>query len=111
VDRQETPIAALRPAAPGIGVARMVVLMCAFGLGTVGALLSYFAAELIAAAADRSAGTWPPLVCAAAPILTGACAVALSLRARTAGGTLAVGCGILFLGALVSVILLFSVML
>lgn len=96
---------------PHTGAARLVVLLCAFGLATVGAFSAFFATEILAAvlgAASRP-GIGTLILCALVPIAAGVGAVIVSIRAKAAGKVLALGCGTLILGAMVTATLMFVI--
>jgi apolipoprotein N-acyltransferase len=99
-----------RPAARGIGMARAVVLLCSFGLATVGAFTAFFATQ-IAATLLKSAnrpGLGVLILCALVPVAFGAGAVALALWAKSTGKVVALGCGTLLLGMLITIALVLA---
>nr|WP_042190809.1 hypothetical protein [Kibdelosporangium sp. MJ126-NF4]CEL19608.1 hypothetical protein [Kibdelosporangium sp. MJ126-NF4]CTQ94592.1 hypothetical protein [Kibdelosporangium sp. MJ126-NF4] len=93
---------------PNTGAARLVVLLCAFGLATVGAFSAFFATEILAAVLGASArpSTGALILCALVPIATAVGAVIISIRAKAMGKVLALGCGTLVLGAIVTALLM-----
>jgi hypothetical protein len=87
-----------------VGTARAVVLLCAFGLATVGAFTAFFATEVLAVLfkADSRPGVGLVIACALIPVFSGVAAVLLAVRARSAGAVLALGFGVLVLGTMVT---------
>ena len=95
---------------PNSGAARLVVLLCAFGLATVGAFSAFFATDILAAvlgAASRP-GTGALILCALVPVAAAVGAVVVCLRAKAMGKVLALGCGTLVLGAMLTAILMLA---
>ncbi|CAM4121868.1 hypothetical protein KIPE111705_41470 [Kibdelosporangium persicum] len=93
---------------PNTGAARLIVLLCAFGLATVGAFSAFFATEILAAVLGATArpSTWALILCALVPIATAVGAAVISVRVKGMGKILALGCGTLILGAIATGILM-----
>jgi hypothetical protein len=89
---------------PNTGAARLIVLLCAFGLATVGAFMAFFATDILALVLDRTArpSTGALILCALVPIASAIGAAVASVRVRSGGKVLALGCGTLLLGGLVT---------
>lgn len=89
---------------PNTGAARLVVLLSAFGLATVGAFMAFFATDILALVLDSSTrpSTGALILCALVPIAAAVGAAVAAVRARRSGAVLALGCGTLMLGALVT---------
>ena len=93
------------PASPSkIGTARAVVLLCAFGLATMGAFTAFFATQILAAVlkSDTRPTIGMVIVCALVPICSAIAAVVLAIRARSTGKVIASGCGVLILGTMIT---------
>lgn len=93
---------------PNTGAARLIVLLCAFGLATVGAFSAFFATEILAAVLGASSrpSTWALILCALVPIVAAVGAAIVSVRVRGMGKILSLGCGTLLLGAIATGILM-----
>ncbi|ONI78757.1 hypothetical protein ALI144C_28675 [Actinosynnema sp. ALI-1.44] len=93
---------------PNTGAARLVVLLCAFGLATVGAFSAFFATEILAAVLGASSrpSTGALILCALVPIVAAVGAVLVSIRVKAMGKVLALGCGTLILGAMATTLLM-----
>jgi hypothetical protein len=89
---------------PNTGAARLIVLLCAFGLATVGAFMAFFATDVLAVVLDRPTrpGIGALILCALVPIAAAVGAAVVSVRASSNGKILALGCGTLMLGGLVT---------
>jgi hypothetical protein len=96
---------------PNSGVARLIVLLCAFALATIGAFTAFFATEILAAVFHRPArpSTIVLILLALVPIVTAVAASVVTVRVHGMGKVLSLGCGTLVLGALVTVVLVFAV--
>jgi hypothetical protein len=95
---------------PNSGAARLIVLLCAVALATVGAFTAFFATEILAAVlkSPTRPSTWVLILCALVPITAAVGASVISVRAQGAGKVLALGCGTLILGAVVTAIVMFA---
>ena len=93
---------------PNTGAARLIVLLCAFGLATVGAFMAFFATDIVAVLLNspERPSTGALLLCALVPIAAAIGAGTTSVRSRTTGRILALGCGTLMLGAMATLILI-----
>jgi hypothetical protein len=93
---------------PNSGAARLIVLLCAFALATIGAFTAFFATEILAAVFQRPTrpSTIVLILCALVPIVAAVGASAITVRAKGTGKVLALGCGTLILGAMVTVVLM-----
>jgi len=93
---------------PNSGVARLIVLLCAFALATVGAFTAFFVTDILSALFKLSArpSTLTLVLCALVPIVAAVGAVAVSIRAHSSGRILTLGCGTLLLGGLVTAIVI-----
>ncbi|ALG05982.1 hypothetical protein [Kibdelosporangium phytohabitans] len=93
---------------PNTGVARLVVLLCAFGLATVGAFSAFFATEILAAVLGSTTrpSTGSLVLCALVPIAAAVGSVVVSIRVKAMGKVLALGCGTLILGAMATTLLM-----
>jgi hypothetical protein len=89
---------------PNTGAARLIVLLCAFGLATVGAFMAFFATDVLAVVLDRPTrpGVGALILCALVPIAAAVGAAVVCVRARSGAKVLALGCGTLLLGGLVT---------
>ncbi|MCE7009123.1 hypothetical protein LWC34_40870 [Kibdelosporangium philippinense] len=96
---------------PNTGAARLIVLLCAFGLATVGAFSAFFATEILATVLGTPSrpSTGALIVCALVPIAAAIGAAIISVRAKGMSKILSLGCGTLLLGALATVILMFVI--
>jgi hypothetical protein len=96
---------------PNTGAARLIVLLCAFGLATVGAFMAFFGTEILAALwnNNKRPSTGVLVLCALAPMLTAVLAVMGSIRSRNQAKVLAIGCGTLILGAMVTILVVIAV--
>ncbi|MBP2321247.1 Zn-dependent alcohol dehydrogenase [Kibdelosporangium banguiense] len=90
---------------PNTGVARLIVLLCAFGLATVGAFMAFFATDVLALILDHTSrpSTGALILCALVPILAAVGAAVVSVRVRSGARVLALGCGTLLLGGILTV--------
>jgi hypothetical protein len=95
---------------PNSGAARLIVLLCAVGLATIGAFTAFFATEVLAAFLKRPTrpATIVLILCALVPIVSAVTASAISVRVKGTGKVLSLGCGTLILGALLTAILIFA---
>ena len=93
---------------PNSGVARLIVLLCAFVLATVGAFTAFFATDVIAVVLRISTrpSTLTLVLCALVPIVAAVGAVVISVRVHGPGKVLTLGCGTLLLGGLVTAIVI-----
>lgn len=93
---------------PNTGVARLIVLLCAFALATIGAFTAFFATEILSTflGAKARPSTLVLVLCALVPIVTAVGASVVSVRARGAGRILTLGCGTLVLGGLITAIVI-----
>ncbi|TCO58087.1 hypothetical protein [Actinocrispum wychmicini] len=94
---------------PNSGAARLVVVLCAFGLATVGAFTAFFATEILAAVMKTPTrpSTLVLVFCALVPVLAAVGALVISVRAKGVGRILGLGCGTLILGGLLTAVVMF----
>ncbi len=95
---------------PNSGPARLIVLLCAFALATIGAFTAFFATEILAAFLKRPTrpSTIVLILCALVPIIAAVGASWVTVRVHGPGKILGLGCGVLVLGALVTAIVMFA---
>lgn len=93
---------------PNSGVARLIVLLCAFALATVGAFTAFFATDILALflRPEVRPSTLTLVLCALVPIVAAVGAVVVSIRAHGPGKVLTLGCGTLLLGGLVTAVVI-----
>ena len=89
---------------PNTGAARLIVLLSAFGLATVGAFMAFFATDVVAVLlrSSQRPSRGALLLCALVPVAAAIGAAVVTVRASAATRILALGCGTLLLGALVT---------
>jgi hypothetical protein len=94
---------------PGVGLARMIVLVAALALSMIGGFAAYFAVRLISATNGAPVSGWGLVFCVAVPLLSGVTAAALSLSTKTPVTTLVAGFATLIVGAALTVGLVLAV--
>jgi hypothetical protein len=95
---------------PNSGAARLIVLLCALALATIGAFTAFFATEILAALlkSPTRPSTGVLILCALVPIGTAVAASVISVRSKGTAKVLTFGCGTLVLGALLTAVIMFA---
>jgi hypothetical protein len=95
---------------PNSGAARLIVLLCAVGLGTIGAFTAFFATEILSAVLKSATRptTGVLILCALVPVGSAVVASAIAVRSSGTGKVLGLGCSVLVLGALATLIVMFA---
>ena len=94
---------------PNTGAARLVVMLCAFGLATIGAFTAFFATEILATfmKTHTRPSTLVLILTALVPIVSAVAALVITVRAKGTGKILGLGCGTLILGAMLTALVMF----